>query len=75
MGHHRAGLYGHIRPDLKNGDFEDLSGQPLFYRIFDEDDPDGCGVAHDVFAPLENLVELDLSGTDLWQLPRACSTA
>ncbi len=70
MGHHRAGLYGHIRPDLKNGDFEDLSGQPLFYRIFDEDDPDGYGVAHDVFAPLENLVELDLSGTDLWQLPR-----
>ena len=70
-----TGIYVH---DLKNGDFEDLpalnrldlSGQPLFYRIFDEDDPDGYGVAHDVFAPLENLVELDLSGTDLWQLPR-----
>ena len=70
-----TGIYVH---DLKNGDFGDLpalnrldlSGQPLFYRIFDEDDPDGYGVAHDVFAPLENLVELDLSGTDLWQLPR-----
>ena len=27
------------------------------------------GVAHDVFAPLENLVRLDLSGTDLTHLP------
>ena len=60
----------------------DLSGQPLDPWIFDEDD-DGCsthnpkrpctprlvGVAHDVFAPLGNLVELDLSGTDLTYLP------
>ena len=60
----------------------DLSGQPLSPWIFDEDDY-GCfnhdprqtctpkfrRVAHDVFAPLGNLVELDLSGTDLVRLP------
>ena len=66
---------GHDVYTLKNGDFAglsglerlDLSGQPLFYRIFQVGDK--YGVAHNVFAPLSNLRELDLSDTDLWSLP------
>ena len=62
-------------PTLKNGDFAglsglerlDLSGQPIFYRIFQARDK--YGVAHNVFAHLSNLRELDLSDTALWSLP------
>ncbi len=66
---------GRYVPKLRNGDFKnlpnlerlDLSGQPLFYRLFQAGDE--YGVAHKVFAPLSNLRELDLSDTDLWSLP------
>ena len=70
-----TGRYVH---DLKNGDFEDLpalnrldlSGSPCSTGFSTRTTRTATAWPTTCSPPLENLVELDLSGTDLWQLPR-----